>query len=102
MLTVNDITSRCPVSEKPAYLVFRRSTDKQSGQAFWHVGALLRGAQRAIDNANDPSAYPDAANDAFVVATTFKEAVNLQDADPRFTDAEVAIYRSPYPSLAAE
>ncbi|WP_120636052.1 hypothetical protein [Ruegeria sp. EL01] len=102
MITANDITSRCPVSERPFYVVFRRGSDHETGAPFWSGGSLANDQSEALFKANEPPVYPDAAYDCFVLATTFDEAVALNRLGQRFTDAEVAIYRSPYPAMAAE
>lgn len=94
MLTANDISSRCPVSEKPWYLVFERKTPI-FGVAFWATTALTNDEQGALDWANAESE-----REVFVCAMTYGEASAIRHNHLTFTDAEVAVYRSPYATAA--
>jgi len=102
MLTENDIHYRTGVSERPRFVVFRRISDIETGEIFWTALTTAADAQEALFKANLKPMYPDPAHDRFILGTTFAEADNLIHSGQYFTDAEVAIYRSPYPSLAAE
>ncbi len=95
MLTVNDITSLCPVSEKPGYLVFERHFRKPE---FWKVLTLTNDQVGALEQAN---AIESGGEEAFVTAFRFEEAQNIRMARDLYTDEQVAHWRSPYP-MAAE
>ncbi|WP_299945286.1 hypothetical protein [uncultured Ruegeria sp.] len=98
MITANDITSRCPVSERPAYLVFERIIPipgMMDQTPFWSVTALTNDEEGAIDWANAENE-----RDVFVCAMSYAEASNIKHNHLTFTDAEVAIYRSPYATAA--
>lgn len=99
MITAQDITSRCPVSERPSYVIFRRSTYADTGEPFWSAVTRASDQREALFKANIQLPY-NPAHDCFILATTFAEAINLTRMGLHFTDAEIAIYRSPYATAA--
>lgn len=99
MLTVDNITSLCPVSERPWYLVFERiiprpSMDDQT--PFWATTAMTNDRDGALEWAN-----AETERDVFVCELTYREASAIRRGHLTFNDVEVARYRNPYP-VAAE
>ncbi len=100
MLTENDITSRCPVSERPWYLVFERIIPipgMVDQTPFWAAMCMTNDREGVVDWANT-----EREREVFICALPYDQAANIRHNHLTFTDDEVAIYRSPYPTMAAE
>lgn len=97
-ITANDIVSRCPVSERPWYLVFERiipCPSMEDQTPFWATTAMTNDRDWALEWAN-----AETERDVFVSELTHQEASAIRHGHLTFNDAEVAIYRG-YP-VAAE
>lgn len=94
MFTADQIKSLCPLSKRPFYVVFRRSSDKETGVPFWYGVKVASDKSEAVFSANIQLPYPNPAHDCFVLETTFEEAHNLVGLNaPKLSDDEVSIYR---------